>query len=86
MPAKRIKRINVTQYESVIAHADVPIYVRRKGKKGERGKLTPTSCIIGMEIICAYIESIQTAPELAQVRKAVDFARDEIKKAKGALR
>jgi hypothetical protein len=66
---RRIKIVDITQENDIIANAGVPIYVRR------RGKVKRTSCVVGMEIVLACIESIQTPKELATVRGAVAFAK-----------
>jgi hypothetical protein len=68
MPAKRIPRVNIATDTDMIAHTDVAVYVRRRGKQ------VRTSCLFGMEMLCAYIESIQTPEELVMVRKAANFA------------
>ncbi len=73
MATKRIKRVKITQEKEIIADADVAVWVRR------RGKLTRTSCIVGLEMVLAYIETIRTSRELATVRNAVAFAKEKMK-------
>ena len=62
--------MNIARDEAMIAHTDVAVYVRRRGKQ------VRTSCLFGMEMLCAYIESIETASHLAMIRREANFARE----------
>jgi uncharacterized membrane protein (GlpM family) len=70
---KRVQRVNIARDEAMIAHTDVAVYVRRRGKQ------VRTSCLFGMEMLCAYIESIETASHLAMIRREANFAEKRMK-------